>query len=137
MAAKKSWRQKIDSAPEPHVDCVAKDFGGGNAGERMSIASPKLVRDYVSSIPRGATREVLDMRREFATQNAADVTCPTTSSIFLRIVSEAVIEEISAGARADEVTPFWRLVAPGGPVAAKLSCGKNFIAEMRARETAA
>ena len=32
MAAKKNWRQKIDSAPEPHVDRLAKDFGGGKAG---------------------------------------------------------------------------------------------------------
>jgi hypothetical protein len=134
MAAKKSWRQKIDSAPEAHADRLAKDFGGGKAGDLMFIASPKLVRDYIQAIPRGATREIADMRGQFAKQNAADVTCPITSSIFVRIVAEAAIDEMNAGAPPDAVTPFWRIVDPKGPVAAKLSCGKNFVAEMRRKE---
>jgi hypothetical protein len=137
MVAKKTWSQKIASAPAPHVDRLAKDFGGGKAGDVMFLASPSLVRDYVAAIPRGATREVLDMRKHFAAQNGADVACPITSSIFLRIVSEAAIDEINAGAPPDEVTPFWRIVAPAGPIAAKLSCDKDFIAEMRRKEMAA
>ena len=131
---KKSWRQKIDSAPEPHVDRLAKDFGGGKAGDLMFIASPKLVRDYVAAIPRGATREVTDMRREFARANGADVACPITSIIFTRIVAEAAIEEMNAGAPAEAVTPFWRIVDPKGPIAKKLSCASNFVAEMRRKE---
>jgi hypothetical protein len=137
VATKKSWKQKIETAPEPHVDRLAKDFGGGKAGDLMFIASPRLVRDYVAAIPRGQTREVLDMRGDFARQNAADVTCPITSSIFLRIVSEAAIDEMKAGASPDEVTPFWRIVAPSGPIASKLSCDKGFIAAMRRKESAA
>jgi len=137
MGAKKSWRQKIDSAPAPHVDRLDKDFGGGKAGDRMFIASPGLVRDYVSSIPRGATREVSDMRREFAAQNHADLTCPLTSGIFLRIVAQAAIDEMNAGAPPERVTPFWRIVAPDAPIAAKLSCPRNFIAAMRRKEMAA
>jgi hypothetical protein len=132
--AKKSWRQKIDSAPEPHVDRLGKDFGGGKAGDLMFIASPKLVRDYVAAIPRGVTRDVTDMRREFARANGADVACPITSSIFVRIVAEAAIEEMNAGAPAERVTPFWRIVDPKGPIAKKLSCAPNFVAEMRRKE---
>jgi hypothetical protein len=134
MAAKKSWRQKIESAPEPHVDRLAKDFGGGKAGDVMFIASPRLVRNYIAAIPRGATRGIEDMRREFAGRNAADVTCPITSSIFVRIVSEAAIEEMNAGAPPEAVTPFWRIVDPKGPIANKLSCSKNFVVEMRRKE---
>jgi len=137
MAAKKTWSQKIASAPAPHDDRLVKDFGGAKAGDLMFIASPSLVRDYVAAIPRGATREVLDMRKDFAAQNGADVACPIASSLFLRMVAEAAIDEINAGAPPDEVTPFWRIVAPSGPIAAKLSCGQNFIAEMRRKETAA
>jgi hypothetical protein len=134
MAAKKSWRQKIESAPEPHVDRLAKDFGGGKAGDLMFIASPKLVRDYIAAIPHGATRDIQEMRREFAGRNAADVTCPITSSIFVRIVSEAAIDEMTAGARPEAVTPFWRIVDPKGPIAKKLSCAQNFVADMRRKE---
>jgi hypothetical protein len=137
MAAKKTWSEKIASAPEPHVDRLAKDFGGGKAGDLMFIASPSLVRDYVAAIPRGATREVAQMRQHFAAQNSADVACPITSSIFLRIVSEAAIDAMKAGAAPDQVTPFWRIVPPAGPIAAKLSCGKDFIAEMRRKEITA
>lgn len=137
MAVKKSWKQKIESAAEPRVRRLAKPRGGGQVGELMFIPSPALVRDYIAAIPAGETREVADMRKDLAAQNAADVTCPMVASIFARIVSEAAIEEVNAGLPPEEATPFWRIVAPGGPIAKKLSCDRDFIAAMRRKETAA
>ena len=60
--------------------------------------------------------------------------CPLTSGIFLRIVSEAALDEMRSGKSIEAITPFWRLVSPKAPLSKKLSCGPEFVAERRKAE---
>ena len=64
----------------------------------------------------------------------ADKTCPVTTGIFLRIVSEASYMELKQGKVIDEVTPFWRIVNPKSKLANKLECGIEFIEKQRENE---
>ena len=85
-------------------------------------------------IARGKIKTVLQLRQELAKKHKADGTCPLTTGIFLRIASEAALEEIGNGKAPDDVTPFWRVVDPGSKLAKKLSCGDDFIQSMRTAE---
>ena len=57
------------------------------------------------------------MRKNFALTHLAYVTCPVTTGIFLRIVSEASCEKIIQGEK--NPTPFWRVVDPQSKLAIK------------------
>ena len=114
---------------------LEKPFAGVAAGQTLAIASPMMVKEYIEKIPRGKTRSMLEMRETFAKKMNADAACPTSSSIFLRIVAEATLEEIASGKNLAEATPFWRIVEPASPLAQKLSCGPDFVEHMRTLET--
>tara|TARA_X000001036_G_scaffold362362_1_gene345921 strand:- start:38 stop:274 length:237 start_codon:yes stop_codon:yes gene_type:complete len=74
------------------------------------------------------------MFKNIAKEFQADKTCPVTTGIFLRIVSEASYEEYDTGIDLDAITPFWRIVNPNSKLAEKLACGINFIAERQMQE---
>ena len=74
------------------------------------------------------------MRKDLAIEYKADKTCPVTTGIFLRIVSEASFEELNAGKDIQKVTPFWRIVNPKSKLAEKLECGIDFIEKQRENE---
>ncbi|VTS05097.1 hypothetical protein [Tuwongella immobilis] len=132
--ATKTWNEKLLSAKSPKCETLAKPFAGIPAGARLFIASPKLIQTHIAHIPYGETQAITHMRATFAKAHDADATCPTSTSIFLRIVAEAALEDLAAGAQIDEITPFWRLISPQCPIAKKLSCGPEWIAQQRQLE---
>ena len=76
--------------------------------------------------------EVAKMRKLLAEVYQADATCPVTTGIFLRIVSEAAYEEYLEGKQ--DITPFWRVVEPESTLAKKLMATSAFIVTMREQE---
>lgn len=135
MARRKTWREKLATG-EPHVTRLEKPFAGLPAGTRLLISSPQEVQAYVRAIPRGETRSILTLRAELAARHGADAACPTSTSIFLRIVAEAALEEMAEGRGPAEVAPFWRVVDPRSSLARKLPCDPQLIETLRAAETA-
>jgi hypothetical protein len=132
---KKSWKEKFDTAKAPHVDVLKSTFAGLPAGARLLIPSPKLVADYVSSIPRAEARTIAQMRDAFTRSHGVDGTCPITTSMFLRIAAEAALEERQAkDTPVYAMLPFWRVIDRKSPLLAKLSCGPEFIEQMRTAE---
>ena len=132
----KTWREKMNPGAAPKVVVLPKRFMSVPAGSRMLVATPEIVRDYMIRIPNGQTRTPKDMREELARSFGAEVTCPTSSGIFIRISSEAALEDLKEGKSLTRITPFWRLVDPDSQTAGKLSCGPEFIRERRQAETA-
>jgi len=133
----KSWAEKLNGAKPAHVSVLDKPMGGLAKGDRIFIATPLMVRDYMKSIRKGKTKTAAEMRDEFARANEAKGTCPITSSIFARIAAEAALDEMAAGRPAEKITPFWRLIDPKSPIAKKLSCGSAYIEKMRKAEDSA
>ena len=130
----KSWGDKLVGAKPAHVSAMTAAMWGLKKGDKIFIATPVMVRDYMKSIRKGSSRTVEQMRVDFAKAHKADATCPMTASIFARIAAEAAIEEMEDGKPADKITPFWRLIDAKSPIAKKLSCGTAFVAKMRAKE---
>jgi hypothetical protein len=131
MAHKKSWAEKMASAPTPHTSTLEKPFAGVAAGSDLFISSPMQIKAFIDKIPYGKTLEVSSMRQHFAQAANAAATCPASSGIFLRIVAEAAWDELESGTPLNQVTPFWRIIAPDSPLAKKLRCGSQFIEIMR------
>ena len=101
----------------------------------MLIASPPIIDGYVKSILYGEFVEPVKMRDDLAKDYQADKTCPVTTGIFLRIVSEASYEEYDNGIDLNAITPFWRMVNPNSKLAGKLACGIDFIAKRQEEES--
>lgn len=134
MARVKSWTEKLAAGKPPHVATLEKPFAGLPPGARLLIPSPALLQAAVEAVPPGATMAVAALRSQLAERHGADAACPVSTAIFLRIVAEAALEAMAAGAPAEAVAPFWRVVDPASPLAKKLSCGPGFIERERARE---
>jgi hypothetical protein len=60
-------------------------------------------------------------KRKLAAKNNCDATCPVSTSIFLRIVTEHAWEEYNRTGSTRDVAPFWRVVESSSPLAKKLS----------------
>ena len=133
---RKSWQEKLNDSRPHEVKPVPKDMVGMKKGQAMLIATPRIVADYVRKIPRGEMRDMPRMRGDLAKAYKAEVTCPITTGIFLRIVAEAACEDMQAGVDLEKVVPFWRVMDEKSPVAKKLACGSAFIAKRRAQEVA-
>lgn len=130
------WRKRFGAAKAPHVVVLESTFAGVPAGARMLISSPGEIAAYLATIPRGQTRTVVRMRSDLARRADAAAMCPVTTAIYLRVVAECALDDLSAGKDLGEVVPFWRLIAPEDKVAARLSCGPEGVEHLRRLDTA-
>jgi len=87
----------------------------------MLIPTPKLVDETVRQIARGRLVTVGEIRRKLAADFAADVTCPLTTGIFIRIVAEASEEDRANGRK--RVAPYWRVIKDDGSLNPKFPGG--------------
>ena len=130
----KSWTEKRDTNKEIQVKINDKKFADIPAGTRMLIPSPKIVDDFVKTIPNGSFMSTKDLRNRLAIQYDAEMTCPLVTGIFLRIISEAAYEEYLLDKNIEKITPFWRVVDPDSRLANKLTFGTEFLIQNQANE---
>lgn len=78
----------------------------------MVISTPREIESLVRQIPYGSVLTIDELRRQIAEKHSADIACPLTTGIFLRIVSEAA-DALRANGGSD-VAPYWRVVRRGG-----------------------
>ena len=131
----RSFIEKHDHHKHPaHVEKLDKAVWGLKRGQTIAIATPKEVSAFFKRVPAGKTRSMDDLRAALARKHKADGACPLTTGIFSRISAEAALERIAQGAKPADVPAFWRVIDPRSPLAKKLSCGPDFIREMRALE---
>lgn len=132
--ARKTWAEKFNVDRGPEVEVTNKTFSDIPEGSKMLIATPRIVDEYLRHIPKGHHTSLQQMRRDLAAEYGADYTCPITSGIFLRIVSERAHEQYEQGTPLKQITPFWRMIDKKAPLAKKLSFGYDFVAEQRKKE---
>jgi len=131
---KKTWVEKRNVDKNYIIKTIEKRFADMPEGCVMFIATPKIVNEYVKCIEYGSELDISTMRNDLAIEYQAEKTCPVTSSIFLRTVAEAALEELHQGKSLEEITPFWRMMTPKDKLSKKLSCGVDFIIEQRTKE---
>ena len=131
---RKTWIEKRDIGKEPEVKKLDVNFADIKQGEKMLIANPAIVDEYIRQIPKGKETTLTQMRKDLAAEFYADKTCPVTSGIFPRIVAEAAYEEYEKGKSINRITPFWRMINQQSPAAKKLSFGTDFLTAQRKKE---
>jgi len=130
----KTWKEKLEDSKPPQIKKVNKSMVGMKAGQVMLIASPAIVDEFIQNVPEGTAVNVKEMRASLAEQYNAEVTCPITTGIFLRIVAEAAYEAYENGQKIDNITPFWRIFDAKTTTLKKLSFDHEFLWNQRKRE---
>lgn len=130
----KTWREKLNNGREPEIGPTHRTMAGITAGQIMLVPTPNQVKAYIEAIPKGQVRTIDELKLDLAKQNGAEVTCPLCTGIFLRIVAEAALDEQKEGKGTSEITPFWRVLDAKSNTAKKLSCGPDFLTQMRESE---
>jgi hypothetical protein len=134
MKSKKSWQEKLQQPKEAKVVVLEKPWGGMAAGDSMYISTPQEVDSVVRQLPPGKLTPVADFRLLLAEMHGCAGTCHLTTSIFLRMSAEAAREALLGGDAIENVTPFWRVIAPGSPLAQKMELSDTWLAECLAEE---
>ncbi len=130
----KTWTEKLQQEKQPIKKHIDKSFAGMPAGCLMYISTPQEINDFVNNIEFGKVVTPPEMREALAQTHEAEYTCPVTTGIFLRIVAEAAFEALNNNQKIDQVTPFWRAIEAGSPLAKKLTCGNQFIVDLQQAE---
>ena len=131
----KSWAEKMQAnGRKPEVSVLEKDISDMKAGQKMLVATPTVLADYLKKIPAGQQVGVKQIRADLASQYQADHTCPLTTGIFLRIVAEYAYEQMQAGIPAEQTIPFWRAIDKKSTTAKKLSFGYEPVEALRQKE---
>lgn len=131
---RKSWAEKLNIDKAAKTVTLERDYAGARAGTRMLVATPRLVEQYIRAIPFRQTRSVAHMRQDLAQAHGCAVACPTSSAIFVRIAAEAAWDQLLAGAPDTTITPFWRLIDPGSPIAKRLRVDAEWLRVKRDAE---
>ena len=131
---RKTWTEKLNIDRKPVIEKADKDFAGVKAGQMMLIPTPKIVDAYIRQIPKGREVDSNTIRKDLAAEYHAEVTCPLTTGIFIRIAAEAAYEELEKGKPLNKITPFWRVISEKSPAAKKLTFGTKFLIEQRKKE---
>ena len=116
------WREKLEKPQQPRLVKIPPSMARFGKGT-MLIPTPKLVDDLLRQVPKGKLVTVSEIRKRLAGDFAADVTCPLTTGIFVRIVAEAA-EEDRAGGR-QRITPYWRVIKDDGSLNPKFPGGEQ------------
>ncbi len=131
---KKTWTQKLQSGKDPVVKPAPIDIAGMKAGQIMLIPNARLVDQFVRQIPEGTSLSIPDFRANMAQAHNAEVSCPITTGILMRIVAEATFEAYEAGADLSDLTPVWRVLDENAPTMKKLSFDPEFLLNLRKQE---
>jgi alkylated DNA nucleotide flippase Atl1 len=132
MKTRKSWREKMETAREAKVVTIPpkmqERFGRG----KMLIPRALDLDALIRKVPRGKLVTQTQLREKLARDAGADVACPITTGIFVRIIAEAAEESSREGKL--RITPYWRIVRDDGRLLEKLPGGPSAQAEKLAGE---
>jgi hypothetical protein len=135
MAQKrKTWREKLESPAKglPKVVEGPPEWERRLGGRRVLVPTPLLVDGLISKIAQGKLVTVRQIRERLARNFNADSTCPLTTGIFMRIVSEVAEEDLRTGKK--RVTPYWRVIGNDGSLTAKSTGGRELQAARLIKE---
>ena len=103
---RKSWREKLEIRLERKL--VDDPRGRG----KMLVPTPLDVDALMREAEKGKLITDRQIRERLARNFHADLTCPMTTGILIRIAAEAAEEGLINGR--EEITPYWRVIRPGG-----------------------
>jgi hypothetical protein len=121
FTSRTTWREKLERVQEPKVvdipPAMQARFGTG----KMLIPKPLDVDALIRRIPKGKLVTSVQLREELARKCKANLACPMTTGIFVRIAAEAAEEARREGKKT--ITPYWRVITGEGRLNPKFPGG--------------
>lgn len=130
----KTATEKLKQKKDKKKVVLEQNFAGIQAGQLMLVGTPQMIDAYIRKIPRGKFKSMHQLRNALARRNKCDATCPVSTAIFVRISAEAALEALNDGSDVNDITPFWRIVAPEDKMVAKLKVDAEWISRQRQSE---
>lgn len=119
---------------QPKVKVLETTFADMKIGQRMAIGTPDILRQLVATIPKGRVISLKELRQLLAQHLDAEVACPVTTSMYLRIAVEAAFAS-SKRRTLDQDFPFWRAIEAKSPLFKKLDATvQDYILKMQTVE---
>lgn len=87
----------------------------------MLVPKPLDVDALIRKIRKGKLVTVTQIMKRLAKDFHADIACPMTTGIFIRIAAEAAEEDLSKGKK--QITPYWRVLKMNGSLNEKFPGG--------------
>src|SRR5215831_2452445 len=97
------WREKLERVQEAKVVQIPPRMQARFGKGTMVIPKPLDVDALIRSVPKGRLVTFAQLREHLARQCNADVACPLTTGIFIRIAAEAAEEARRSGKK--NITP--------------------------------
>jgi len=116
MRTRKSCREKLEKSHG--LPKVVNDPRGRG---KMLVPKPLDVDALIRKIRKGKLVTVTQIRERLAKDFHADLTCPMTTGIFIRIAAETAEEDLSRGMK--QITPYWRVLKADGSLNEKFPGG--------------
>ena len=125
----KSWIEKLNTNNPKHglIKECPEIWSKGGELKTMLIPEPKNIDALVGSIQFGKVVTMGSLRARLAKDAGADMACPMTTGIFLKIVAFAAEENRELG---NPVTPYWRVVKDDGKLNDKFPEGVTLHGEL-------
>jgi hypothetical protein len=121
LRSRKSWREKLEKQDHSKIVDIpprmARRLGSGT----MLIPRPLDVDALIRKTKKGQLVTVSEIRSRLARDNHADIACPLTTGIFVRIAAEAAEEDLRNGKK--QATPYWRVIRDDGSLNEKFPGG--------------
>ncbi|MEM9571629.1 MAG: hypothetical protein AAF996_09190 [Pseudomonadota bacterium] len=131
---KATAREKLARDKQIKKVVMDKSWGGMMPGQTMLVATPLMVDAYIRNIPHGQTKTIPELRNDLAEREGCAGACPMSTSIFIRMVAEAALEDLEEGKSVSEVSPFWRVITGQDKMSKKLNVDAAWIDEQRQLE---
>lgn len=116
MRMRKSSREKLETSQG--LPKVVNDPRGRG---KMLVPKPLDVDALIRRVRKGKLVTVTQIMKRLAKDFHADLTCPMTTGIFIRIAAEAAEEDLSKGKK--QITPYWRVLKVNGSLNEKFPGG--------------
>lgn len=87
----------------------------------MVVSTPREVDGLLKQIPEGRLVTLNEIRGHLARIYSTDISCPVSTAIFINIAAAAAEELRSQGET--DLTPWWRVLKPGGKLNEKCPGG--------------
>ncbi len=89
---RKSWSEKLADGAPHQVKRLHIDIAGMKAGQTMLVPSARMIDAAIRELKAGEIIDARALRSRLAARHGAEVCCPITTGILLRIVAEAALE---------------------------------------------
>lgn len=126
------WKEKLERVKDHKIVNVPPRMQARFGKGTMLIPKPLDLDSLIKKVSKGKLVTQTGLRDRLSKDFKTDSTCPITTGIFLRIISEASEEAASKGLKS--VTPYWRVISNKGALNDKFPGGASAQAKKLASE---